>query len=161
MLPKLIPVVAIALAACCLLTAQPPAPTGLFTAEQAQAGRALYERTCGQCHTPSLMGRKGAGSTELPPVSSLSESWQNFIGPRGWVPPLAGGEFLNRYGGKSVAQLIARFQETVDDPYLKFQGVDSAFTVNLTAYILQMNGAKPGTVSLTRETRPSVYEAIR
>ncbi len=95
-----------------ILTGQEPAPNGIFTALQAEAGGAAYENTCGKCHTAALMGRKGEPG-ELPPVSSLSAAYQEFIGPRGYVSPLAGKEFISRWGSKTAAQLIARFQETV------------------------------------------------
>jgi len=104
------------------------------------------------------MGRKGDPG-ELPPVRTLSASWQKFIGPRGYVAPLAGKTFLDRWGKKTAAELIARFQETVDDPVLKFEGIDDEFTVNITAYILQVNGAMPGTEPLTRST-PVVVNSV-
>ncbi|HWD98239.1 MAG TPA: hypothetical protein VG345_04365 [Bryobacteraceae bacterium] len=73
----------------------------------------------------------------MPPLGSLSAAYRQFIGSRGFVPPLAGPVFLNRPGSKTVAQLIARFDE---------------ITVNITAWVLQINGAKPGTRLLTRTT---------
>jgi hypothetical protein len=97
------------------------------------------------------MGRKGDPG-ELPPLSSLSASYQKFIGPRGFVAPLAGKVFLDRWGGKTAGQLIARFQETVDDPYFKFEDMNDETTVNITAYVLQVNGAKAGSEPLTRST---------
>jgi len=134
-----------------VLAAQQPAFPGVFTSAQAEAGRVAYERTCGQCHTTTLMGRKGDPG-ELPPLSSLSESYQKFIGPRGFVAPLAGNVFLGRWGGKTAAQLIARFQETVDDPYFKFENMTDETTVDITAYVLQINGGKTGSQPLTRST---------
>ena len=142
------------------LNAQQPASNGIFTSAQAEAGRATYERTCGKCHTPTLMGRKGDPG-ELPPLSSLSASYQKFIGPRGFVAPLAGKVFLDRWGGKTAGQLIARFQETVDDPYFKFEDMNNETTVNITAYVLQVNGAKAGTEPLTRTTSVFVNAATR
>jgi len=115
--------------------AQPPTSTGAFTSAQTEAGRVAYERTCGQCHTMTLMGRKGDPG-ELPPLGSLSASYQKFIGPRGFVAPLAGKVFLARWGGKTAAQLITRFQETVDDPYFKFENMTDETTVDITAYVL-------------------------
>jgi hypothetical protein len=146
--------------ACLVLTAQQPTPSGIFTSAQADAGRLVYERTCGKCHTYTLTGRKGEPG-ELPPLSSLSASYQKFIGPRGFVAPLTGKVFLDRWGAKSAAQLISRFQETVDDPYFQFEGVDDEFTVNITAYVLQVNGAKPGTEPLTRTTATIVNSVTR
>jgi hypothetical protein len=143
-----------------VLTGQQPTPSGIFSSAQAEAGRLAYERTCGKCHTPTLMGRKG-DKEELPPLSSLSASYQKFIGPRGFVAPLAGKVFIDRWGGKTAAQLIARFQETVDDPYFQFEGMSDETTVNITAYVLQVNGAKAGTQPLTRTTDVIVSSITR
>ena len=140
--------------------AQQPAPSAVFTLAQAEAGRVAYERTCGKCHTATLLGRTGDGS-ELPPVSSLSAVYQKFIGPRGYVRPLAGKEFLSRWGGKTAGQLVDRFQETVDDPVLKFEGMNGETTVNITAYVLQANGAKAGTQPLTKSTDAIVSSITR
>jgi len=143
-----------------VLAGQQPAPSDVFTSAQAEAGRTAYENACGKCHTNTLMGRKGDGG-ELPPISSLSATWQKFIGPRGYVAPLAGQVFIDRWGGKTAAELIARFQETVDDPVLKFEGMNDETTVNITAYILQVNGAKAGTQPLTRTTDVIVRSITR
>ena len=143
-----------------VLSGQQPTPSGTFTSAQAEAGRAAYERTCGQCHTSTLLGRKGDPG-ELPPISSLPAHWQKFIGPRGYVAPLAGKVFIDRWGGKTAGELIARFQETVDDPVLKFEGMNEETTVNITAYVLQVNGAKAGTQPLTRATDVVVRSITR
>ena len=141
-----------------VLRSEEPASAAIFTPAQADAGRKAYENTCGQCHTPTLLGRKGEPG-ELPPVSSLSESYQKFIGPRGFVPPLAGKTFMDRWGSKTAAQLIARFQETVDS--FQFEPTDKEFTVNLTAYVLQVSGARAGTRPLTRNTDVIVSSVVR
>ena len=143
-----------------VLTAQQPPSPGVFTSAQAEAGRVVYERTCGQCHTSTLMGRKGDPG-ELPPLSSLSVSYQKCIGPRGFVAPLAGKVFRDRWGTKTAAQLIARFQETVDDPYFKFENMTDETTVDITAYVLQMNGARAGSQPLTRSTGAIVDSITR
>ncbi len=128
---------------------QKPAPSGVFTLAQAGTGRTAYEETCGKCHTPTLMGRKGEPG-ELPPLSSLSASYQKFIGPRGFVPPLAGKTFIDRWGSKTAAQLVARFQETGD--FFLPNDTDRETIVNITAYILQANGATAGERPLSRST---------
>jgi hypothetical protein len=79
---------------------QQPIPAGVFTAAQAEAGRVASESSCGKCHTPALLGRKGDPG-ELPPLTSLSASYQKFIGPRGFVPPLTGKYFIDRWGSKT------------------------------------------------------------
>jgi hypothetical protein len=142
-----------------VLAGQQPAQTSVFTSAQAEAGRKSYENTCGRCHTYSLHGRKGEAG-ELPPVSSLSDADQKFIGNPNYVPPLAGEAFLNRWGEKTVAQLIDRFQITVSDPSFKFKDIDDDTTVNITAYVLQVNGAKAGAQPLTRTTRVVVNSII-
>jgi hypothetical protein len=133
---------------------------GVFTVAQAEAGRISYVNACGRCHTYTLMGRKGEEG-ELPPVSSLSDADQKFIGNPNYVPPLAGEAFLNRWGKKTVAQLIARFQITVSDPNFQFKNINDDTTVNITAYVLQVNGAKAGIQPLTRATSVVVNSIIR
>jgi hypothetical protein len=140
-----------------VLSGQQPDPPAVFTSAQAEAGRIACENSCGQCHTITLLGRKG-DPRELPPLSSISESYQKFIGPRGTVPPLAGPVFISRWGGRTAGQLISRFQETVDSFGLE---EDKETTVNITAYVLQVNGAKPGNRALTRTTDVVVNSAIR
>src|SRR5580700_11209231 len=133
-----------------VLTGQPQT-TPVFTSAQAEAGRTAYENTCGKCHTYTLLGRKGEDG-ELPPVSSLSAAYQKFIGNPNHVPPLAGKAFLNRWGQKTAAELIARFQITASDRFFQFEGINDDTVVNITAYVLQVNGAKAGPQPLTRET---------
>jgi len=139
-------------------TGQEPAPSGIFTAAQAESGREAFQSTCGKCHTPTLLGRKGEPG-ELPPLSSLSSAYQKFIGPRGFVPPLAGKIFIDRWGSTTAAELIARFQETV--PYFPPEGMNDETTVNITAFVLQVNGAKAGARPLTRTTDAIVRSVTR
>jgi hypothetical protein len=131
----------------------------IFTSEQATAGRVVYEKTCGRCHTLTLMGREGKAD-ERPTLTSLSEADRKFLADYGpVVPPLAGKVFLERWGGKTAAQLVARFQEA------KFSFKEAGLTddediVRLTAYVLQVNGAKPGSRLLTRDTAATVHSAV-
>lgn len=133
-----------------LVMGEDPTPR-VFTAAQAEAGRKAYDNSCGKCHTYNLLGRNGADG-ELPPVSSLPASYQEFIGKAKRVPPLAGKDFLSRWGPKTAAQLIARFEVTAKDPSFQFEGMTNDTVVNITAYALQMSGAKPGTERLSRTT---------
>jgi hypothetical protein len=153
---KAILVVSVLGAGLFVLTGEEPA--AVFTSAQAEAGRIAYDRTCGQCHTPTLTGRKGDPG-EIPPVSSLSERYQKFIGPRGFVPPLVGKTFIERWGDRTAGQLIARFQETVDS--FRFEGFDKETTIDITAYVLQVNGAKAGSKALTRSTDAVVSATVR
>jgi mono/diheme cytochrome c family protein len=132
----------------------------IFTSAQAAAGRVAYEKTCGRCHTLTLMGRQG-NPDERPAVSSLSEADQKFIGNAGGrVPPLAGKLFLQRWGSKTAAQLVSRFQEA------KFSFEEAGLTddeeiVHITAYILQVNGAKAGSQPLTRATNTVINSIVK
>ena len=92
-----------------VLAAQQPNTLGVFTPAQAEAGRKAYERTCGKCHTNTLMGRNG-GRDELPPIDSLPASYQEFIGKTNRVPPLAGKVFLSRWGQKQPLNLSRGFK---------------------------------------------------
>jgi hypothetical protein len=131
----------------------------IFTSAQAVAGGVAYEKSCGRCHTLTLMGRRG-NPDERPAVSSLSDADRKFIADfNNRVPPLAGKAFLQRWGSKTAAQLVARFQEA------KFSFKEAGLTddediVRITAYILQVNGAKPGSQALTRETATAVNSVI-
>ena len=131
----------------------------IFTPAQAVAGRVAYEKSCGRCHTVTLMGREG-NPDERPTVSSLSDADRKFIADYdNRVPPLAGKAFLDRWGSKTAAELVARFQEA------KFSFKEAGLTddediVRITAYVLQVNGAKPGTQALTRGTAAVVNSAV-
>jgi hypothetical protein len=140
-------------------TGQQPDRPAIFTAAQAEAGRRAYDNSCGKCHTYTLLGRKGEDG-ELPPVASLSAPYQKFIGTPNHVPPLAGKVFLSRWGQKTAAELIARFQVTASDPFFQFEGMNEETTVNITAYVLQTNGAKPGSQPLTRTTSVVVQSTV-
>ena len=158
-LKAILPAIAILSSGHLLLTGQQQTPPAVFTPAQAEAGRTAYETTCGKCHTYTLLGRRGEDG-ELPPVDSLSAAYRKFIGNPTHVPPLAGRAFLNRWGEKTAAELIARFQITVSDPFFQFEGIDDDTTVNITAYVLQRNGAKAGPRRLTRATDAVVNSII-
>ena len=131
----------------------------IFTSVQAAVGRVAYEKSCGRCHTLTLMGRQGK-EDELPAVTSLSDADRKFIADYdNRVPPLAGKFFLERWGSKTAAQLVARFQEA------KFSFKQAGLTedediVRITAYVLQVNGAKPGSQALTRGTAATVDSVV-
>lgn len=160
MLKKLL-VTASVIAACGLMVraGQEATPAAVYTESQAAKGKLTYENTCGKCHTYSLLGRHGEEG-ELPPVSSLSTSYQGFIRNSGQVPPLAGKVFLSRWGQKTAAELIQRFQVTASDPFFQFEGMDDEAVVNITAYALKVSGAKAGTQRLTRTTSAIVNSLV-
>ena len=147
---------------CSLVTVasgQPSGGGGVFTPAQAEAGRIAYGKTCGRCHTLTLLGRQG-NPDERPAFDSLSAADRKFIEDLGGtVPPLAGKLFLDHWGSKTAAELVARFQQA------KFSFKDAGLTddeeiVHITAYVLQVNGAKAGTQPLTRETAAIVNSLL-
>jgi mono/diheme cytochrome c family protein len=71
-----------------VLGAQGKASAGVYTAEQATRGEALYKETCAACHGDNLEGS----------------------GP---MPPLAGGDFLNNWKGKTLGDLFEKTQTTM------------------------------------------------
>jgi hypothetical protein len=65
------------------------------------------------------------------------------------------------WGQKTAAELIARFQVTAGDKFFQFQGMNEDTTVNITAYVLQVNGAKAGTQPLTDTTGAVVNSLVQ
>jgi hypothetical protein len=136
---------AIALAYCgffVLSAQQPAAPPAVYTAAQAAAGRTAYQSSCAQCHTDTLRGRDGTG--DIPEIVRQYN---------GSIPPLAAANaafppFMTKWGARTTKDLYTRIQEAVGvDRYQ-----DEQLCLNLTAYILQDNGARPGTQALTTAT---------
>jgi hypothetical protein len=140
--------------ACALLAlsaAETPS-SAVFTAAQAAAGKAEYQNDCHNCHTDKLTGRVGDPG-ELPTVDSLDAGQQKMIqGYGGNVPALAGPRFLARWGAKTTQALSARIMEAA--------GLDEQRYLNITAYILEFNGARPGTHALTKDTAVVVQSVI-
>ena len=105
---------------------------------------------------PAARGDGDLHADECPAVSSLFAADQKFIeNSGGRVPPLAGKSLLERWGSKTASQLGARSQEA------KFSFEEAGLTddegiVQITAYVLQVNGAKAGNQPLTRSTHTIV-----
>ena len=105
---------------------QPPATqTPVYTAAQADAGRALYATNCAGCHRPDLGG--------------LNEAAQ-----------LAGGNFLSAWGDRPVSDLIAYILRAM--PPASPGGPGAGGVANIVAFILQANGAAAGNQPLTPQS---------
>ena len=105
---------------------QPPATqTPVYTAAQADAGRALYATNCAGCHRPDLGG--------------LNEAAQ-----------LAGGNFLSAWGDRPVSDLIAYILRAM--PPANPGGPGPGGVANIVAFILQANGAVAGNQPLTPQS---------
>jgi len=114
-----------------VVTGQQP-PTSVFTAAQADAGRAAYQASCAACHMPDLTGRNEA-------------------------PPLAGANFTNTWRTRSTRDLF-EFMSTTMPPDAPSLPADQYLAI--TAFILQSNGATPGAQAFTPTTPVTIGTAI-
>lgn len=96
-----------------------------FTAEQSQAGRAAYLGNCASCHMPNMSGRNEAH-------------------------PLTGANFQNTWRNRTVAQLTRLMKLTM--PPGNAGGLGDETYVALSAFILEANGATPGSEPLQAES---------
>lgn len=90
---------------------------GVFTEDQAIEGEEVYFTQCVQCHLENMTGREPA-------------------------PALAGQEFISRWSGRSVAELITQTTNTM--PPGNPDALSSEQYVNVVAFILEANGALYG-----------------
>ena len=107
------------------LTGQQPASPSVYTGEQAAAGRAAYEATCAGCHRPDLGGN--------------NEALQ-----------LAGGNFMAAWRERSTTDLVTRIAQSM--PPQAPGSITPAAAADIVAFIMQANGAVPGTQRLTTTT---------
>jgi hypothetical protein len=132
-------------------------PTAVYTAAQATAGRIELQKNsfgdCRSCHATALTGRTG-DAAELPALSSLPPDYQTLIrGTGGWVPGFVGPEFLTRWASRTTRDFSEELAKRFSPP----SGQLSEETrLNILAYILQANGALPGTEPLTMATDVSL-----
>jgi len=118
--------IAVALAAATTMRVSGQQQAAPFTAAQATAGAAAYEGNCAVCHQPDLKGQ-------------------------GTAPPLAGGEFIGGWGMRTTRDLVTFIQLTMPPASPGSLGADAY--ANITAFILQSNGARAGTQTLTENVR--------
>lgn len=107
-----------------------PAP---FTQAQSDAGRESYMTSCASCHKEDLSG-DGA-------------------------PALVGPSFSHStFAQRTTAQLYTFIQTSM--PFCEGGSLASETYVNLLAFLLQANGAKPGNEPLTPTTSVKVGDII-
>ncbi|RAK60387.1 cytochrome c [Phenylobacterium hankyongense] len=125
----------LALTTACPSQAQPPSRSvwdGVYTAVQAERGKALYAANCALCHGASLSG------------GDMS-------------PALSGGGFLGAWTGQSVGDLFARTRTTM--PASNPGSLGGATVADITAYLLSTNQFPAGTAELPRDAQ--VLQQIR
>lgn len=98
--------------------------TGVYTAAQADAGKALYASKCSMCHGAKLEGG-------------------------GQNPPLAGQSFLGQWKGQSLDDLYTMIQATM--PATNPGSLTPDQTVQLMAYILKANAMPEGKTNLSKD----------
>jgi hypothetical protein len=145
------------------LVAQDNGSPGVFTAVQVEAGRKAFQEkggtsgnkdaACAYCHTANLTGRTGAPD-ETPALSSLEPAMQEAIRNSGDIPALAGQKFIAAWGQRTTQELTNRIKLAVG------QEEPEATSVNLTAYILQVNGAKAGAQPLSAGSSVEIRAVI-
>ena len=111
--------------------AQPPPGDGGFTAEQAAAGWTEYTRQCGECHGEGLDGAE--------------------------APALRGVDFLNGWAGRTTDELFAYVRDEM--PPGLGGSLGNRVYLELVAYILDANGARPGDASLTADAAVVIGDA--
>jgi alcohol dehydrogenase (cytochrome c) len=102
-------------AAVVLVTTQQPSGARVFTADQAETGRATYEANCAGCHMFDLRGQNEA-------------------------KPLAGPDFMNAWRARSTRELLGFIQSTMPPG----ASLSPDQYVSVTAFLLRENGAAPG-----------------
>ena len=90
---------------------------GVYTAEQAQQGKALYQKQCATCHGSTLEGK-------------------------GKNVPLIGNVFLNKWTDRTMADLFMKTNATMPASSPGTMTPDE--TSEILAYILSMNKFQPG-----------------
>ncbi|HEY9182673.1 MAG TPA: hypothetical protein VIQ99_05705, partial [Gammaproteobacteria bacterium] len=113
--------VAIALGA---VAAAAHAQSGPFTEAQSAAGRSSYLANCAGCHLADLRGANEAR-------------------------PLVGPDFMRTWGGRTAQELVAYLSVTMPPPPATPGSLGAQSYLNLAAFLLQANGATPGTNALT------------
>ena len=118
-----------------LVAAQQPAGLpSTFTSAQAEAGRAAYDANCSACHLRDLRGSNEAAQ-------------------------LAGANFLNQWGDKTIADLHAYLMASM--PPTSPGSPGSQAMLDIIAYLLQANGASAGSQPLARDARIDVSRRDR
>ena len=105
---------------------------GVYTAEQAQRGEALYTRQCARCHGAQLTGGESA-------------------------PPLAGGDFLSNWNGLTVGDLFERVR--ISMPADRPGQITRQQNADILAHILRANQFPAGKSEL--EQQAEVLKQIR
>ena len=112
------------------LLAQQPAKmvsSGVFTADQAKRGQAVYMTECSKCHLDDLSGGKDS-------------------------PPLVGNDFLTGWKGKTLGELFDEVRQTM--PFDGPGKLTAEQYADIIAFILNSNKFPAGDTELGHEVAP-------
>ena len=113
-------------------TASAQLSSAVYTAAEAEAGRAVYEQACAACHMPDLRGQFEA-------------------------PALAGANFRGAWGDRPVAELLDLVRTTM--PPVAPGSLDPAAYAAVVAYLLQANGVAPAAAAAGGTAPPAPADA--
>jgi alcohol dehydrogenase (cytochrome c) len=111
-------------AASSMIVAQQPG-AGVYTVQQAAAGRASYEANCAGCHQQNMAGS-------------------------GDAPALRGSQFASNWGPRTTRELLSFIQLTMPPTRPGVMSTDEY--TGIVAFILQSNGSPVGNQPLTAST---------
>ena len=100
---------------------------GVYTAEQAKRGEALYKENCSACHGDNLEGS----------------------GP---MPPLAGKDFLANWQGKTVGDLFEKTSTTM--PATAPGSLTPEQAADIISFLLSKDAYPAGSAALEAKTEP-------
>lgn len=108
-------------------------PPGSYQESQAANGKLTFDRYCSECHHTTLRGS-------------------------GHGPPLAGTQFMSKWGALPVSDLVTfiRTNMATNLP----SAVEPEVFVDLAAHILSVNGARAGETALTDNSSQPVGSAV-
>jgi cytochrome c len=111
----------------------PSARDGVYTAAQALRGKTVFDKSCASCHALVPKG----------PVTSAARG-----------PDLGGEEFLTRWNGKPASHLSKLILDTMPSDFS--MEMTAPISLDLVAYLLQVNKFPDGKPELTADTANSV-----
>jgi mono/diheme cytochrome c family protein len=108
-------------------TAGATVTSGVYTADQAKRGQAVYVDACAKCHIEDLSGGKDS-------------------------PPLVGDDFLGGWKGKTVGDLFDEVRMTM--PFDSPGKLTQEQYADILAYIFSANKFPAGSTELAHDTAP-------
>jgi ankyrin repeat protein len=97
---------------------------GVFTQAEAERGRDTYQKFCSSCHKADLLGESAA-------------------------PPLAGSEFVTRWTGQSLDDLLTTIRRSM--PQEAPDSLGTAAYADIVSFLLSVNGSPAGQAEMPLE----------